>query len=334
MSQPKIAICADGGKEIGLGHIRRCLTLADALARLGAKVGFVVNDDPIAQQLVQAQGYTVVGRDDDLDRVLTALRNWQANAVTADSYALNSADLAALRRAVGYLVVIDDLANQQLPADIVTNSAVRTPSLQYHALPETKFLLGPSYALLRPDFAVNTPREIRDQIERVLITVGGSDPFGLTLRLANWVRTSFDSIGLDIVVGPFFQNTNMEDRTGNVIVHREPRDMCALMLGVDIAVTGGGQTTYELAATGTPAIGICLADNQAANLIGLAEAGTLYYVGDIGQGDLEGKIVTALKGLAEDREQRQGMSQRGRPLVDGRGAERVAHAILSGISKV
>ena len=332
MSQPKIAICADGGKEIGLGHLRRCLTLADALARLGAKVGFVVNDDAIAQQLVQAQGYAIVSRADDLDRVLGALWSWRANVVIADSYALNSTELAALRRGIGYLVVIDDLANQQLPADIVTNSAVRATSVQYHALPETRFLLGASYVLLRHEFAANPPREIRDRVMRVLVTVGGSDPIGLTPRLANWVRKGMDGIGVDVVVGPFFQKTRVEGEMAQVIVHREPNDMRALMLAADIAITGGGQTTYELAATGTPAIAVRLADNQRANVTGLAEAGTLDYVGDIGDGDLEGKIVTALKRLAEDREQRQEMSQRGRRLVDGRGAERVAQAIMAGLA--
>ncbi|MBI4789812.1 MAG: UDP-2,4-diacetamido-2,4,6-trideoxy-beta-L-altropyranose hydrolase [Chloroflexi bacterium] len=326
-----IGIYTQGGRDIGLGHLRRCLTLADALVRMGARVGFVVNDDASAQQFVQAQGYAVVGLDDDLERVVSALRNWRADAVITDSYALNSADLAALRRGIGYLVVIDDLANQELPADLVTNGAVCAPSLRYCARPETRFLLGPSYALLRDEFAANPARAIRDSVERVLITVGGSDPFGLTPRLVDWVQAALGDIGMDIVAGPFFENRITVRETEQIIFHREPRDMRGLMLAADIAITGGGQTTYELAATGTPAIAICLAENQRANLTGLAEAGTLDYAGDVRDGDLEAKIAAALKSLAASRECREAMSQRGRHLVDGRGAERVARAIFEAI---
>jgi spore coat polysaccharide biosynthesis predicted glycosyltransferase SpsG len=104
--------------------------------------------------------------------------------------------------------------------------------------------------------------------------------------------------------------------------------MHALMLKADLAVTGGGQTTYELAATGTPAVAICIAENQRVSLKGLAEAGTLEFVGDAVDDDLELKLKSALTGLGGDPKRRQTMSERGQRLVDGRGAERVAQEIV------
>ena len=148
-----------------------------------------------------------------------------------------------------------------------------------------------------------------------------------------WARDSLGNVTLDVVIGPFFDNAQAIERAAaqsldRVVIHYDPQDMRTLMVEADIAITGGGQTTYELAASGTPAVAICLADNQAANLAGLAQAGTLDYCGSARDDDLGVKIDAALKVLAADVKRRQEMSARGRQLVDGRGAQRVAQAIV------
>ena len=52
-------------------------------------------------------------------------------------------------------------------------------------------------------------------------------------------------------------------------VHSAPEDMRAIMATADLAVTAGGQTTYELAASGVPAVALCIAENQRPNLAAL-----------------------------------------------------------------
>jgi spore coat polysaccharide biosynthesis predicted glycosyltransferase SpsG len=105
------------------------------------------------------------------------------------------------------------------------------------------------------------------------------------------------------------------------------------MLGADVAISGGGQTLYELAATGTPAVAIRLADNQTLNLRNLQAAGMLLWAGDAGDADLETMVTSALMVLAENRGRRTEMSRRGRALVDGRGAARVAAAVLDEVRR-
>lgn len=330
-----IGIRTQAGKGIGLGHVRRCLALAKALSWVGAQAGFVVDEDDRTVELIRAQGFPTVGvpSGDALAQTYTKFREWQVRAVIADSYELDTPSLAVLRDVAGFLVVIDDLANHEIPADIVTNSGIHASSLPYSGLPGTLYLLGPAFALLSREFTDTPRRKTRGQVEQVLITIGGSDPSGLSDKLVEWTLDCFGTASIDVVVGPFFPPAKVCAPTAarersRLQMHREPRDMCALMLKADLAVTGGGQTTYELAATGTPAAAICIAENQRANLRGLAEAGTLEFVGDASDGDLEFKIVSALTGLAGESERRQRMSERGRQLVDGRGAERVAQEIV------
>lgn len=104
--------------------------------------------------------------------------------------------------------------------------------------------------------------------------------------------------------------------------------MRGLMLAADLALCGGGQTTYELAATGTPTIAVRTAENQTVNLKGLVTAGSLVWGGDVRDSDLESKVMHELKALADDASRRAVMSRQGRGLVDGQGASRVARTLL------
>src|SRR5262249_25676677 len=160
-------------------------------------------------------------------------------------------------------------------------------SLPYRGAAHTRFLLGASYALLRPVFGQSGARSVSDQTGRVLVTVGGGDPADLTSRLVGWAAQALGAVDQDVIVGPFTARRQalraaVAAAAGRVALHDDPKDIATLMLSADIALCGGGQTTYELAAIGTPALAIRLADNQTLNLTSLAAAGTLAWVGDAG----------------------------------------------------
>jgi spore coat polysaccharide biosynthesis predicted glycosyltransferase SpsG len=176
------------------------------------------------------------------------------------------------------------------------------------------------------------PRSVADHVGRILVTVGGGDPEDLTSRLVKWVTRALGAVEQDVVVGPFSARTEVlqaavDAARGPVVLHEDPKDIAALMLAADVALCGGGQTVYEVAALGTPALAIRLADNQTLNLTALAEAGTLAWVGDTDDAQLDAKVETALAELADDPARRARMSRSGRALVDGRGAARVARAV-------
>jgi UDP-2,4-diacetamido-2,4,6-trideoxy-beta-L-altropyranose hydrolase len=101
------------------------------------------------------------------------------------------------------------------------------------------------------------------------------------------------------------------------------------MLAAGLAISGGGQTTFELAATGTPTVAIRLADNQTLTLETLAEAGALIQAGDAGDPALADAVAAAVERLIKDGDRRLEMSERARAAVDGQGAARVAREILA-----
>jgi len=99
-----------------------------------------------------------------------------------------------------------------------------------------------------------------------------------------------------------------------------------VMLESDIAITAGGQTVYELARIGTPAIGVCVAENQLSSVKCWSELGFMEYVGWYDRENLEQKLESSLSRL-EDRHIRVNMSEAGRKLIDGRGCKRILNAI-------
>ena len=331
----RVAFRTGGGRRIGFGHVRRCLSLALALRDLGAQGLFLLDGDPEVCGLAAAEGFDTVRirPEHDLEDTVRQCRDLTMGAIVADSYAFSTAYFHGLREAACVVAVLDDLADRELPVNLVINGSAGADQLRYHDAPQTKYLLGPQYILLRPGFAKTPARPIRDHVERVLITVGGSDPHGLTARLMQWTIETLGTVKQDVVVGPLFQHADAiramahaSEKT--ITLYENPADMRVLMLSADLTLCGGGQTTYELAATGTPAIAIQTAENQTINLKGLSAAGSLDWAGDANDADLESKVTRELKALAGDAARRAAMSRLGRTLVDGQGAARVAGALL------
>ena len=139
---------------------------------------------------------------------------------------------------------------------------------------------------------------------------------------------------LDVVTGPFFsrevilETEALAAANPKISVWLDPPAMYELMARADLAVTGGGQTTYELAASGTPAVAIRLVGNQTGNLKGLSACGVLEWVDGVDDADLHEKVQAAIVRLGGDPLAREAMSRAGRALVDGQGAARVARAVL------
>src|SRR5215469_9326625 len=172
----------DASSAIGAGHIMRCLTLAVALREAGASVSFVCREtEGHLCDRVEAKGFRVVrlarwgsgalhnqtaqetrwlGADwkQDAEQTLAALRTFsgQVDWLIADNYAIDYRWEGALRAAVGRIMVIDDLADRSHDCDLLLDqNFYRDIARRYDALvPERAIrLLGPRYALLRPEFA-------------------------------------------------------------------------------------------------------------------------------------------------------------------------------------
>lgn len=328
----RLLLWTAGGKRIGLGHVRRCASLAVALRDEGIDCSFLLDDEASARWIdaLELPG-TPIGKGWNPDQAIRLARQQGAGIFVVDSYEAGDACVENLGAAGFPVVLIDDLGVRDLAVDMVVNGGLGAEEFRYPRA--RKVLLGARYSLLRREFSEEPSRKAEGGVRRVLITVGGSDPYRLTRRLLQWSRDSLRDASFDVVAGPLFDDENLLEGGGTqgesgIMVHRDPENMRDLMRNADLALCAGGQTLYELAAVATPSIAVQTADNQSGNLKAFSSAGALTWVGAAEDPDLRSKVVRAIHTLVADQKLRRDLGHRGRALVDGQGARRVASAVV------
>jgi spore coat polysaccharide biosynthesis predicted glycosyltransferase SpsG len=327
----RVAFVTEGGSAVGLGHVARCAALARAVAGSGARVSFVVPDDPRVLALLRRDWADVVPVPwtTDPTALLDALRRRDAEVVVVDSYAAGPELLRALRTVAGQVVAVDDEADRELPVDVVVNGGVSAERLPYRRTPDTVYLLGPSYALLDSSFAESPARSWGTRVQRILVCLGGGRHGATLLEVLAGLDQVASDWTVEVAAGSFSHDWPELDAAARraryrVSLHRDRFGLRDLMLAADIAVSGGGVTLCELAATATPTVALQTADNQAGNVDGFERAGAALVVRAGGTASLGDRVATALTRLAGDHALRASMGARARGLVDGRGALRVA----------
>lgn len=336
--QKAIAIRADGGHGIGLGHVMRCLALGLELKALGHQVFFISVRGIQVEQLITGYGLRVIAisepqsLSEEIELISQVIKDNDCNIVITDSYKLNQDYLIKLKEKTGLLISIDDLNNWAWPADVVINGNLNAKDLNYRSLDEgTSFFLGGQYTLLRSEFYNVPARKTRQKIKQVLVTVGGSDVLQLTPKILRALQEVPGEFEVVTVIGPGFDNyaeikSIAAESTGKeVVIKTEVKNMSELMQNCDLAISSGGSTLYELAVTGTPAVVLLQADNQVLVAEKMAREGTIV---NLGMGDrvFPDDVSAAVSKLMLP-EVRADMAAKGQQLIDGLGAKRCAQVI-------
>jgi len=149
MKRPVIAFRTNGSAIIGLGHLRRCMALAQQLREQEAETRFVVNEEPGLLKFLREHGFEVVGVDEgdtsDLSQTLKHLHQWAARALVVDSYEVSGECLSQVRGLA--VVVIDDLADRPLSVDLVINGGANARTLPYRMSPAARGVRGRAQAV-------------------------------------------------------------------------------------------------------------------------------------------------------------------------------------------
>jgi spore coat polysaccharide biosynthesis predicted glycosyltransferase SpsG len=329
---------------MGLGHVVRCLALADELhENHGAAVSFAMRASPLASEMVKRRSYPTLQPPDD---AVFDNEAWLRDCILKLGAQILVVDVrddlskAALESLVGkgtMIAVLDDLSDRRWAADL----AFYPPVPQLRRVDWSgfrgKLCIGWEWVVLRPQFAAQSAPLRKSSKCSLLIAMGGSDPAGLTLkavraldRLDGGGDEGFESV---IIVGAgFCHRQALADLLGQTrrrfTVREDVNEMSAAMAQADLAVCSFGMTSYELAATGVPAVCVCLTEDHAESASALVAAGMGISVG-VDDQDTETRLAAAVEGLLVDKNARAQMSARARELVDGRGARRIAEVMVS-----
>jgi UDP-2,4-diacetamido-2,4,6-trideoxy-beta-L-altropyranose hydrolase len=331
----RAAFRCDAGAALGGGHLMRCLTLAAALAARGWRVEFLCRELPGAGlDRVTAAGFGLHRLSDERpDTVRACLEADPPGWLIIDHYALDAAFERAACPPGWRVMVIDDLADRdhdcallldQTPGRVAADYEGRVPGA-------CQRLIGPDYALLRPNFAVGRPvMPEAGPLRRVLVSMGAADPVNATGAVLDALAQRPDLM-VTVVLGSGAPHlvtvagqVGARGAAGRLLV--EHRDMAGLMARQDIAIGAGGMTALERAAVGLPALIVTLANNQALAATALHATGAARLIGDVRAPGWVGAILPALDALSAPGP-RIAMARAGLDLVDGRGASRVAGAL-------
>ena len=338
-------IRADAGARIGLGHVMRCLALAQAWQDAGGSAVFAMGTggEAIAERLrpEQVDVQTLAAEAGSLrDAQATAEQAVAAGAEwrVVDGYHFGGDYQRLLKESRLRVLCVDDTgALDHYWADLVLNQNLHADeSLYQRREPYTELLLGTRYTLLRREFLGwrDWKRELPPTARRLLVTLGGGDPENVTLKVLH----ALDRLGLPDLeaVGVLGENNphrdSLEAAAANSSVRIELKrgatDMSDLMASADAAVSGGGSTCWEMAFMGVPSVVVGLADNQRGIAEGLARYGSVLNLG--WHGELSHAAISrALNTVLFDAELRYRMSMLSSQLVDSGGAKRVLKAVVA-----
>jgi spore coat polysaccharide biosynthesis predicted glycosyltransferase SpsG len=324
----RVGLRCDAGAESGAGHLVRCVALAEELCARGVEVVFLgeVRGSTWAWAQLRERGLPLVPAPGEPARLAALARELRLDAAVLDSYDLPEGTGAALRGAgLTVLAIVDgDPLGQEADLYLDQNlGAERRP----FPVPARR-LAGARYVLLRDSVRGLGRARPAGPVPRVLCFFGGTDSAGVAPAWAGALLAAGVPFEATVVSPTPFEATVVSPtpfEAGGPITVIPPTDrLPELMAGADLVVTAAGSAVWELLHLGVPTALTWVADNQ---LIGYEELVGRGVAAGLGPA-ADAAAVGVLARLLADPAAREEHGRRGRGLVDGKGRERVADALL------
>jgi UDP-2,4-diacetamido-2,4,6-trideoxy-beta-L-altropyranose hydrolase len=339
------AFRCEANGTIGFGHLMRCLTLAEAIARHRVSSVFLLSTaSAAAARTVADQGHTAVilnakARDAAGDAAET-LRHVTADTrlIVVDDYHVGARWHEAVRRDGLAILAIDDLADRPMAPDILLDHNASASAARYRDRLErpATLLLGPEYALIRADCeAMRRAPRLSHGVARILVSFGGTAP-GVLYRKAIAALASTSIRPLHLTAIGIEQEGDRADikalaRDGvDIDVHGFAPDLARHVAAADLVIGAGGVSALERALIGVPALVYTTAANQSLPAHALAEAGAIMAMGDAQTLDAR-QLVDTVEGLHYTPGALHAMAAAGQRIVPGGGPARVARAVLTAL---
>jgi len=336
----RIFIRCDGGARLGTGHIIRQLMIAKEVKKKlpYSEIEFLMKDIPEGVERVKKEGFPVKSFPQNIDLlsesklIFDYLKGKKPNLLIVDILDTSGEYIKLLKSLGTKIVSFDDHSKGKYFSDLRFN--ILEPGEE---IPAFNLFEGPKYVTLDPIYGkyCNREKEIKEEVNRILITFGGSDPGNLTNKVLKALEKADRKLEISVVVGFAFSfiqelKERIEKSKYNINLYKNisPQEMAKLMFESDIGIGAGGLTQYEFVCIGLPAIIICEEVEHQHKLANWFEArGALINLG-MGKTLSEKEISENVYKLIEDYSKRKEMSFKGKKLCDDRGLERTINKIL------
>lgn len=325
----KVALLTEGGRSIGYGHVTRCLSIAQAFVEKGLESNIFIHPSDNNERFTDPHISRTFNWLEET-HILTDIIE-DASIIIIDSYLAKPDDYEKIATKARTLASIDDFNRINYPQGVVINGAIGASSLPYPDNPLVTYLLEQEYQPVRKAFWNLPDRDVKPEIEQILITMGGVDIRNLSPGIVMLLQNEFPDLKKSVVLGRGYQAPSGKDirldRNTEIYSDLDMDQMAQLMIQSDICISAAGQTMYELACAGLPTIAIQVAENQALNIKGFEKAGFAVNLGNWDAVTRE-KIVGSIEN-SQTRGIREQMKNAGKKLIDGNGSRRIAEYLLN-----
>ena len=294
----KVLFRVDASLAIGIGHVMRCLTLAQVLKENGVNVeficrkhkgnlidkiyakGFIVHELELLEEIkvdniLTHSSWLGVTQQQDADDCINILKAEKFDWFIVDHYALDEQWQKRLKPYYEKLMVIDDLADRKHQCDILLDQTFGRQQEDYLVwiTGGCELLLGSKYVLLRSEFSkwrsYSIGRRSSLELKKLLINMGGVDIDNITEKVLDELKICnlSNDFHITVVMGgsaPYLENVRSKAITMpyKTEVKVDVDNMAEIMANSDIAIGAAGSTTWERCCLGLPTIQIVIAKNQ------------------------------------------------------------------------
>lgn len=320
----------DASVEVGIGHAMRSLAFAETLRWAGWSCMFAMNREAttVAPALLRCDIELEVADSEE------AIDLNGARLAVVDSYKLDADFERCIREQGAAVIAFDDLANRKHDCEVLVDPTPGRSGDEYADFvpADCRVLVGAKYAIIADRWlshrhATRSRLRAARPVDRIIVSMGGTDPFDATRRVLAGIAASGVKAHVDVVIGAGTPHrAQLTDLAGpSLTVHVDHPDVAALAAEADLAIGAAGTSSFERAVLGLPAILIPLASNQysVAAAFSAARAADVAPAESINDAETFGARIAA---LADDANRRTVMSQRAATLTDGRGRLRLLAA--------
>lgn len=315
-------IFTEGGPQIGLGHLSRCISLYDELVSRGIETLMIING---LTELLEVIGSRIC-----------LLKNWLCSdylktLIQSDDYCIIDSYLATgdsynlIAQKAYRCLYIDDQARISYPKGIIVNPSLYFDVSKYNNQSKTRIYNGPEYVIVRKEFIGIKRKQVVNKKREILLTVGGSDIRKLLPRITGWVLQQFQETHINILIGHVSEEIELLALDPRITIYQNVvADVVKeLMLRSDLAITAAGQTIYEMLVTKTPFIPIIIIDNQKDNIEGLIKYKLNQRAVHYDDPNLKAKLMHMIASYQPL------IDIESKNTVDGKGAERIIDKFLN-----
>ncbi|CAM2760992.1 glycosyltransferase [Hathewaya histolytica] len=302
LKRKKIVIRADATNEIGTGHIYRGLNIASKITE--HEVIFLMNSKcKLGIDIVSKNNYPIVTFEDNLWDTIDRL---SPDIIINDILDSKKEYMKELKDRGIFTINFEDLGDGARYANLVFNA------LYEHKIPLKNSHSGYKYYILRDEFYGYKDREIKEDIDNILVTFGGTDPCNLTEKTLDGLLNINYARDINVVLGLGYEDKkNIYEKYKqfkNIFIYESVKNMSEYMYNADLVITSGGRTMYEVVSLKTPCLVLCQNERELTHVFGHSGNGII----NLGMGKYitDGMLRNNLNEVIKDFSLRKEMKER------------------------